>query len=47
MKFDSFYQKRKFTYDRLSKAFPNRIEAISRKNAERLFEIITRHKEDR
>lgn len=47
MKFDNFYQKRKFTYDRLSQAFPNRIEAISRKNAERLFEIITRHKEDR
>lgn len=36
----SFHGKRKRTHARLQKAFPTRIEAISRINAERLFSII-------
>lgn len=43
-----FHDKRKRTHSRLQKAFPTRIEAISRINAERLFSIINerRKKED-
>ena len=44
----SFHDRRKRTHIRLQKAFPTRIEAISRINAERLFSIINerRKKED-
>ena len=44
----SLHTKRKRTHIRLQKAFPTRIEAISRINAERLFSIINerRKKED-
>ena len=43
MKFEGLQRKSRHTYDRLSRAFPTRVEEISRKNAERLFDIIRQH----
>lgn len=43
----SLHTKRKRTHIRLQKAFPTRIEAISRINAERLFSIINERRKKR
>lgn len=43
-KYEELQVKRRKTYDRLSKAFPTKVEEISRKNAERLMDIIRQHR---
>lgn len=43
-KYESLQIKRRKTYERLSKAFPTQVEELSRKNAERLFDIIRQHR---
>ena len=40
---DSLHQKRKHTHERLSKAFPNKKEALSRTNIEALFKTMHHH----
>ena len=45
-RFEDLQKKSKHTYDRLSRAFPTKVEELSRKNAERLFDIIRQHKEE-
>lgn len=43
-KYEALQMKRRKTYERLSNAFPTRVEELSRKNAERLFDIIRQHR---
>lgn len=40
---DTLHQKRKHTHERLSKAFPNKKEAISRTNIEAIFKTMHNH----
>lgn len=42
---ESFLRTGKHIHARLSRAFPNRIEEVSRKNAQRLFELIRQYRE--